>query len=181
MVKTGRAIAALMAWLLTFWGATALAGVLTVTSPSFKDGEKMPRSTGCEGAEHSPALTVSGIPAGTKSLALLMTETDGPKAGTALWMAVNIAPGGSGSLTLAENQPKARQMKGEGQQIAPPGGKTGYTGPCPPQGVTRRYLIEVFALDATLDLPESASKQEFLLAVEGRILARGKIGGRYKK
>jgi len=66
-------------------------------------------------------------------------------------------------------------------QLQAANGKLGYSGPCPPSGVTRRYLIEVFALDALLNLPENATKQDFLLAVEGHILARGWIAGKYKK
>ena len=155
------------------------AQALAVTSPAFKDQDRMPRTAGCEGGEHSPPLVVSGVPSEARTLALIMTELDSPKGGAALWMACDIpaAPG----VTIAENQPKARQMKNGGVQLAGPNGRTGYTGPCPPSGVTRRYAIEVFALDTALNLPEAATKQEFLLAVEGHILAMGKITGKFKK
>lgn len=163
---------------LLLWSGAGLAASLTVASPAFKDGDKMPRSAGCEGGDHSPALSINGVPEGTKTLAILMTEQDSAKQGAALWMAYNI-PGTT--ATLPENQPRARQMKGEGLQLQGPGGKMGYNGPCPPTGLTRRYLIEVFALDDALDLPENATKQEFLLAVEGHILAKGKLSGKFKK
>ncbi|MFP5223758.1 MAG: YbhB/YbcL family Raf kinase inhibitor-like protein [Acidobacteriota bacterium] len=163
---------------LLLWSGAGLAASLTVASPAFKDGDKMPRSSGCEGGEHSPALSISGAPAGTRTLAILMTEQHSSKPGIALWMAYNL-PGNLANLP--ENQPRTRQLKGEGMQLQGPGGKLGYTGPCPPSGLTRRYLIEVFALDAALDLPENATKQEFLLAVEGHILAKGKLSGKFKK
>lgn len=157
------------------------ASSLTVGSPLFKDGEKMPRPASCEGGEHSPPLTVSGVPSEARTLAVIMTELDAPKGAAALWMAYNIPA--SGTVGVSENQPRARQMRGEGVQLTCAGaaGKPGYCGPCPPQGVTRRYLIEVFALDTALDLPETATKQQFLLAVEGHILARGKLTGKYSK
>jgi hypothetical protein len=175
------AITILLATLALFALASGacLAATLTVTSPSFKDGDRAPKGMGCEGGEHSPALTVSGVPAGAKSVAVLVTEIESPKSGAPLWMAYNIPP--QPSITIAENQPRARQMKGEGVQLPGPAGKLGYSGPCPPQGVTRRYMIEVFALDSTLELPDNASKRDFLLAVEGRILAKGKLTFRYKK
>jgi len=163
---------------LLLWSGAGLAASLTVASPAFKDGDKMPRSAGCEGGDHSPALSVSGTPAGTKTLAILMTEQDSSKPGTALWMAYNLP----GTLSnLPENQPRTRQLKNEGLQLPGPSGKMGYSGPCPPSGITRRYVIEVFALDASLDLPENATKQDFLLAVEGHILAKGKLSGKFKK
>lgn len=163
---------------LLLWSGAGLAASLTVASPAFKDGDKMPRSAGCEGGDHSPALSISGAPAETKTLAILMTEQDSPRSVIALWMAYNL-PGNLANLP--ENQPRTRQIKGEGLQLPGPGGKMGYTGPCPPSGLTRRYVIEVFALDAALDLPENATKQEFLLAVEGHILAKGKLSGKFKK
>lgn len=159
----------------------AAGAALSVASPAFKDGDRMARSLGCEGGDRSPALSIGAIPPETKTLALLMTEIDGPKSGAVLWMAVNIAPGSSGATAIADHQPRARQMKGEGVQLALPGGKPGYAGPCPPPGAGRRYQIEVFALDAALELPDTATKQQFLLAVEGHILASGKLSGRYKK
>jgi Raf kinase inhibitor-like YbhB/YbcL family protein len=174
-VSTALATAALT---LLLWVGTGTAASLTVTSPAFKDGDRMPRSVGCEGGEHSPALAFGGVPPGAKTLAILMTEQDSPKAGTALWMAYNIPASAS---VLTENQPKARQMKGEGLQLPGACGKPGFCGPCPSAGATRRYVIEVFALDEALDLPENATKQAFLLAVEGHILAKGRLNAKFKK
>lgn len=158
---------------------TGLAASLTVNSPSFKDGERMPRASGCDAGDHSPPLTVSDVPSEAKSLAIFMTEQSSAKGRTTLWMAFNIpaAP----TAAIAENQPHTRQMKGEGAQLAAANGKVGYRGPCPPPGITRPCLIEVFALDTLLDLPENATREQFLLAVEGHILARGKLTGKYKK
>ncbi|MFZ5427648.1 MAG: YbhB/YbcL family Raf kinase inhibitor-like protein [Thermodesulfobacteriota bacterium] len=160
-------------------GGVAQAQQLSVSSPAIKDGDRMQRNLGCEAGEHSPALNVAGVPAEAKTLAVLMTELDAPKGGATLWMAYNIpaAP----SVQIAENQPRGRQMKGDGLQLPASGGKPGYSGPCPPPGVTRRYAVEVFALDTALELPETANRQDYLLAIEGHILASGRITGKYKK
>lgn len=152
---------------------------LTVSTPAIKDGDRMQRNLGCEAGEHSPALNVAGVPPEAKTLAILMTELDAPRGGATLWMAYNIPA--SPSVQIAESQPRGRQMKGDGLQLAASGGKIGYSGPCPPPGVTRRYAIEVFALDTSLDLPETTTRQEYLLAIEGHILASGRITGKYKK
>jgi hypothetical protein len=161
------------------WSGACAAASLTVASPAFKDGDKMPRAQSCDAGDHSPPLHVSGIPSEAKTLAILMTEQGDPKGSVTLWMTANIpaAP----EVQIAENQPHTRQMKGEGVQLEATGGKLGYRGPCPPQGVTRQTLVEVFALDTPLDLPENATREQFLLAVEGHILARGKLAGKYKR
>jgi len=173
---TARILLAALALLL--WGGASGALAMTLASPAFKDGDKYPRSASCDGGERSPALTVSGAPEGAKALAVLASEMDGGKARATLWMAFNVPPA---TQAIPENQPRARQMKPDGLQLSLPGGKPGYSGPCPPGGVTRHVLIEVFALDTTLDLPESATRQQFLLALEGHILAKAKLAGRYKK
>lgn len=177
MARTmGRILGVALALLLMSGGGHAWA--LTLTSPNFKDGDKLPRTASCEGGERSPALAIAGVPEGTKVLALLATEMDGPKTRATLWMAANIPPK---TQSIAENQPHARQMKPEGVQLNNSAGKMGFSGPCPPTGATRHYVFEVFALDASLDLPETATRQEFLLALEGHILAKAKLTGRYKK
>lgn len=160
------------------WAGAGQAAQLTVSSPAFKDSDKMPRSAGCDGGEHSPALTIASPPAGTVSLAVLMTELDPPRAGAALWIVYNLPPN---TASLPENQPRTRTLKNDALQLPGATGKMGYVGPCQNPGVTKRYAIEVFALDTMLDLSENADKRTFLLAVEGHILARAKMTGRYKK
>jgi len=162
----------------SMWARAGQAAPLSVTSPAFRDGDKMPRSVGCEGGEHSPALSIVAAPSGTVSLAVLMTELDPPKAGAALWMVYNLPPN---TASLPENQPRTRTLKNDALQLLAASGKMGYTGPCQNPGAFKRYAIEVFALDSMLDLPEGADKPTFLLAVEGHILARAMLTGRYKK
>ncbi len=173
--------ALLLALALPTWvcaAKSAQAPQMSVSSPAFKTGDKMPRSAGCEGGEHSPALNIASPPAGTVSLAVLMTEMDAPRAGAALWIVYNLPPA---TTTLPENQPRTRTLKNDALQLPGAAGKMGYTGPCQNPGVTKRYAIEVFALDGMLDLPETADKRAFLQAIEGHILTRAKLTGRYKK
>lgn len=173
-----------LAWPWAWPGASALAAQaaqaapLSVTCPAFKDNDRMPRSVACEGGERSPALAIDSPPAGTVSLAVLMTEMDPPRAGAALWMVYNLPPG---AASLPENQPRTRALKNDALQLPGASGKMGYSGPCQNPGAVKRYAIEVFALDTMLDLPENADKRALLLAAEGHILARAMLVGRYKK
>ncbi|HMB00719.1 MAG TPA: YbhB/YbcL family Raf kinase inhibitor-like protein, partial [Spirochaetota bacterium] len=59
-------------------------------------------------------------------------------------------------------------------------GKPGYGGPCPPGG-THRYFFKIYALDDKIDLTAEADKKKLLQAMEGHILARGQLIGRYQR
>lgn len=59
-------------------------------------------------------------------------------------------------------------------------GTLDYGGPAPPSGV-HRYIFKVYALDRTLPLREGARKKELLGAMDGHILAKGEITGRYTR
>ena len=51
---------------------------LKITSPAFADGGEIPRKYTCEGEDLSPPLAFSGVPAGTKSLVLIVDDPDAP-------------------------------------------------------------------------------------------------------
>jgi Raf kinase inhibitor-like YbhB/YbcL family protein len=59
-------------------------------------------------------------------------------------------------------------------------GSIGYTGPCPPNG-THRYFFKVYALDTELDLGARAMKGEVVSAMEGHVLAEGRLLGTYQR
>ncbi|MBN1411608.1 MAG: YbhB/YbcL family Raf kinase inhibitor-like protein [Spirochaetales bacterium] len=59
-------------------------------------------------------------------------------------------------------------------------GKTGYGGPCPPSG-THRYFFRIFALDTKPDLPPGAAKNKLLKTMEGHVLDKGQLMGRFSK
>lgn len=149
-----------------------------LASPALRDGDKLARQFACDGGEHSVPLTFSGTPRQAKSLAVLMTETGAPKGNATLWILYNLPPS---TTAVPENQPHARSIKGEALQLPAFNGKIGYAGPCPPGGLTRHFVIEAFALDTLLNLSEQAGRRDFLLAVEGHILARSRLAGKYKK
>ena len=51
---------------------------LTITSTAFADHGEIPARYTCEGDDCSPPLSWSGIPAGTKSLVLIIDDPDAP-------------------------------------------------------------------------------------------------------
>lgn len=150
---------------------------IKVTSPVFKDGEMIPRKYTCDGQEVSPALSWSGLPSGTKSVALISDDPDAPAGTWVHWVIFNIPPGENG---LPEGVPSKEVLpNGAGQGIND-SHKIGYDAPCPPSG-THRYYFKVYALDQTLNLQAGATKKALLTAMNGHILGQGQLTGKYKR
>jgi Raf kinase inhibitor-like YbhB/YbcL family protein len=139
-----------------------------ITSPSFADGTSIPAIFTCEGAGYNPELKVSGEPAGTKSLALTVYDTD---AKFVHWVAFDMPP---------ETSDVAQNVSGLGVQAANGLGKQGYIGPCPPPGDAHHYHFTVYALDATLGLPASTNMTALQDAMAGHVLAQAELVGLYK-
>jgi Raf kinase inhibitor-like YbhB/YbcL family protein len=153
---------------------------LTLTSPAFKPGAAMPSQYTCEGADLSPPLAWDGVPAGTKSLALILDDPDAPdpKAPRRVWVhwiLYNVPPGAKG---LAENADRAGLPAGTVHGVAD-SGKAAYHGPCPPIG-RHRYFHKLYALDTTLDLSHP-TKADVERAMQGHVLAQAELIGTYQK
>ncbi|MCX5686579.1 MAG: YbhB/YbcL family Raf kinase inhibitor-like protein [Candidatus Omnitrophica bacterium] len=150
---------------------------ISVTSGAFKSGEMMPGKYTCDGEELSPPLAWSGIPAGTKSIALISDDPDAPRGDWVHWVMFNIPPETSG---LPEGIPHDEKLENGAIQGRHDGGGVGYGGPYPPSG-THRYYFKVYALDTKLALGPDAAKKSLLKVMEGHILAQGELMGRYKR
>ena len=61
-------------------------GNLKLTSSAFEDGGEIPLECGYKNGNKEPPLTVSGIPEGTKSLALIMDDPDAMAAVGKVWV-----------------------------------------------------------------------------------------------
>jgi Raf kinase inhibitor-like YbhB/YbcL family protein len=147
-------------------------------SPAFQPEGNIPSRFTCEGDDISPELAWSGAPAGTKTFALIVHDPDAPRSGGFThWVSFNIP---AGETHIAENAPKRSQLPGGGIQGQNDGGRQGYMGPCPPSG-THRYYFYLYALDTSLDLRESARKDDLEKAIRGHILGQAKLMGKYKK
>ena len=61
---------------------------LTLTSSAFQAGGKIPSKYTCEGDDISPPLAIDDVPAGAKSLALIVDDPDAPdpKAPKRVWV-----------------------------------------------------------------------------------------------
>ena len=108
----------------------------TLTSPAFVSGAVIPNAYTCQGTDISPALTWSGQPTQTTSLALIMDDPDAPAGTWVHWVMWNIP---AATHLLTEGVVKQERLSSGAMQGRNDFGKVGYNGPCPPPGHTHRY------------------------------------------
>ena len=150
---------------------------IEVKSEAFEEGGMIPNKYTCDGEDASPPLSWTGVPEGTEALALICDDPDAPVGTWVHWVIFNIPPDTTG---LSENIPPERVLESGARQGRNDFGNIGYGGPCPPRG-THRYYFKLYALDKKVDLEPGATKDELLKAMEGHILAEGRLMGRYKR
>jgi Raf kinase inhibitor-like YbhB/YbcL family protein len=150
---------------------------MVLKSPAFSEGDMIPRKYTCDGANVSPPLTWSGVPAGVKSLALICDDPDAPRGTFVHWVVFNIPPSSSG---LREGLSNDKTLQDGSKQGLNDFRRIGYGGPCPPSG-THRYYFKLYALDTELGLDPGATKKELLEAMEGHILAEASLMGKYRR
>ena len=150
---------------------------IEVKSEAFEEGGMIPKKYTCDGEDVSPPLSWTGVPEGTEALALICDDPDAPVGTWVHWVIFNIPPDTTG---LSENIPPERVLESGTRQGRNDFGNIGYGGPCPPRG-THRYYFKLYALDKKVDLEPGATKDELLKAMEGHILAEGRLMGRYKR
>jgi Raf kinase inhibitor-like YbhB/YbcL family protein len=154
---------------------------LSISSPAFSDRGSIPSVHTCEGKDLSPALTWTGMPAGAKSLALIVDDPDAPDPAKPQmvyvhWVLYNL-PASSAGLPEAVSSGSLPSGTVEGTNDWK---KTGYGGPCPPIG-RHRYFFKLYALDCVLIDLGPATKPELLQAMHGHILEHAELIGTYQK
>lgn len=150
----------------------------TVQSAAFRERASIPTPYTCEGADVSPPLRWTDPPPQTKSFALIVDDPDAPVGTWVHWVLYNL-PAEARDLPKGV-EPDATLANGAVQGIND-FRRVGYGGPCPPPGPSHRYVFKLYALDALLSLPSRATKAQLERAMEGHILARTQLIGRYQR
>ena len=152
--------------------------IMTITSTAFQNDSAIPQKFTCQGEDISPALAWSGAPAETQCFALLCEDPDAPGGTYIHWVAYNIP---STERGLTENFPKRDKLPNGTRQGINDFKQMGYGGPCPPPGKAHRYYFKLYALDAQINIPGEATRDQLLNAMHGHILAEGETMGTYMR
>ena len=166
---------------------------LELTSPAFSNEGEIPTPYTCDGEtrshtptlythdqeDRSPALNWSGLPAGTKSLTLIMAESDNTaSARTACvhWILYDLRPHATGLTEAAKPQDLpagSREGLNDWKHVR-------YDGPCSPIE-RRRYLFELYALDTTLPDLNWPTRGQLERAMQGHVLEQVSLAGTYRR
>jgi Raf kinase inhibitor-like YbhB/YbcL family protein len=139
-------------------GSTASTEPLRLSSSAFADGGEIPVAYTCRGADVSPPLSWTDVPAGTVELALVMRDVHPEAEGFVHWVVAGMVPTVGG---LAEGTPPPGV---EGQNDF---GRPGWAGPCPPSG-THDYEIRLYALAEPSGVTAGMPAEDAAQAVESR-------------
>lgn len=157
---------------------------LTLTTTAFADGAEIPaRFTQSAQSPVSPKLEWTNVPQNTVTFALIMHDPDVAvqrKTDDVLhWLVFNI-PGAA--RELPENVPATAQLPDGTVQGKNQGAVVGYRGPgAPAAGPHHHYTWELFALDTKLELGPDATRADVLKAIDGHILGKGVLMGRFHR
>lgn len=155
--------------------ATRATAGLRVTSPQIDANAPIPERHTAYGEGRSPALRWQAV-GGARSYAVLVEDPDAPVAEPFVhWLVWNIPADMHELPEDIRADTKARAPAGIRQGRNDRGG-IGWFGPRPPAGdAAHRYHFQVLALDAMVDLPDGATRDELLRTIDGRVLAKGEL------
>ena len=142
---------------------------ISVLSSAFENNGTIPVKYTCDGENINPPLEFSGVPDSAKSLVLIVDDPDAPGGTFTHWVVWAIAS----DAKIEENSILGIEGMNDFR-------KSSYGGPCPPSG-THRYFFTVYALDTDIDVNPGSSRHDVEKAMEGHIIAKGYLMGKYSR
>ena len=147
---------------------------MQVHSSSFPDGGIIPLKYTSHGDNVLPEFTFTGVPDNAVALAVIFHDIEvaigGGTGDVTHWIAWNIPVGDIKEGMLPSGTVNGKNM----------GGRNAYMGPgAPYRDRYHHYVFEFYALNAKLDLPEGASRDDLMAALQGKVVAKASYVGRY--
>lgn len=155
---------------------------LELSSPAFANGARLPQRFTADGEGMSPPLVWRDAPAGTTSLALIVEDPDAPAPYPLVHAVV-------WNIPADENRLAEGAIAGDGNGGADGSdvGRNsyfteGWLPPDPPTGHGNHdYVFQLFALRETPVLGPNPGREDFVRALQGRVLAAGLLVGTYSR
>jgi len=152
---------------------------LLMETDAFPDGGIVPPKyvSANNGMSVLPAFKISNAPAGTMTYAVIFHDLDvalmGGTGDVLHWIAWNIPASANG---WPEGSLPAGSVQGNNVR-----GQATYMGPGAPAGPRyHHYVFELYALNSSLDLPATASRDDLLKAMQGKTTAKAAYVGRFR-
>ncbi len=150
-------------------------------STTYQENEKMLAkyaNEGVAGGENtSPPFRWEDAPEGTKSFALSIVDHHPIAQEFIHWLVINIPS----SASSVEEGASGDGMPAGSKELSTTYGTPEYGGPRPPAGTgDHPYETTIYALNVEeLDLAEDSTIDEFLEAIEGKVLAKASLTGMF--
>jgi hypothetical protein len=149
-----------------------------VTSPSFQEGDWIPRKHTARAENISPCLKLEGISKDAKSIAITLDDVSHsffPNYNH--WVIWNIPV----QDIIPEAIPHGTVIADLGGAIQGRAyGKNRYKGPKPPFKAVHTYIFTVFILDCKCDLSPNSKKVDLLEKMKGHILQKSTLSGKFQ-
>jgi hypothetical protein len=170
MIAKGNFMLAVAAATLAFGFAipSAHAGIFTLKSSTFSEGQIMPKKVAqsqanapsnpnCVGENVSPQLSWTNVPDGTKSFVIYFIDPEARGVGFDQWIAYGIPASVTGFAEGEVSKPSDKYVGGKNTL-----GSAVYSGPCtPPNSMPHHYVFVLIATDLDpKDLPPGMSRTE---------------------
>jgi Raf kinase inhibitor-like YbhB/YbcL family protein len=152
---------------------------LTLISPAFADGDRIPVKYTADGENLSPPLRWSGVPEGTRSFILIVEDRDAPRSSFRHWAVFNIPPDCDHLPESLETGPHRHSLK-YGQNDF---GNARYDGPEPPEGSgPHHYHFRLAALDVpSLSIPHQAGAERLWKEARKHVREEAELVGIYQR
>jgi len=144
-----------------------------IKSSAFMQDGEIPQKYTANGENISPSLSWTSAPSDTKSFTIICEDPDASS--FTHWVVFNIP---NNTTQLAEGITNQGTLDNGAKQGTNDFNKIGYSGPAPPSG-THRYIFTIYALDSELNLGVGATKSQVNSAMNGHVLDKAQITGKY--
>jgi Raf kinase inhibitor-like YbhB/YbcL family protein len=147
----------------------------TLTSTAAAEQGALPVMYTCDGKNISPKFSWSGVPAHTKSFAMIVSDPDAPNGVFYHWVLYNL--------------PRDIREMAEGVDDFPAGagvginswGKSSYNGPCPPKDTSHHYVFTLYAVNTHLKLTDGVDAPTLLRALKNHVVGTAEFVAVYTR
>ena len=146
---------------------TNASATMTVTVP-WADGGAIASEYTCKGADQSPAISWSGVPAATQELAITLVDIDADN--FVHWVVAGLDPASTG--IAAGKLPAGAIQASNGFGVAR------YRGPCPPDGA-HTYLLTLYALGSPSNLADGVPAATAISTLDAAPLVTAPVSGTF--
>jgi Raf kinase inhibitor-like YbhB/YbcL family protein len=146
---------------------------LRISSPTFDDGERIPRKYGRNREDINPPLRIEGVPDGARSLALLVEDPDAEAVADKVWTHWLVYDVPADRTEIPEDWDPVEASQGRTDFD-----ETAYGGPSPPSG-EHTYVFRVYALSERPTPFDPPTTEAFQRSIRGSVLAETELRGTY--